>query len=61
MKNVTISDLALEDFQNLERDHLKAFVGVRTQKDLRIPMKNLNKGTTEDVSGGNQNCFCTKT
>jgi hypothetical protein len=59
-KNIKISELALEDFQKLKRDYLKAFVGVRTQKDLRIPLKSLNKGTAEDVRGGKINCLVYK-
>jgi hypothetical protein len=59
-KDTRISELALEDFQKLKRDYLKAFVGVRTQQDLRIPMKNLNKGTAEDVRGENVNCLVYK-
>jgi hypothetical protein len=41
-----------QQYQNIEsvkRDHFKALVGVRTEKDLRIPMKNLNKRTSEAV------------
>jgi hypothetical protein len=41
-KNTAISELALEDFQKLKRDYFNAFVGVRTQKDLRIPLKSLS-------------------
>jgi hypothetical protein len=33
-KNITISELARKDFQKSKLDHLKAFMGVRTQKDL---------------------------
>jgi hypothetical protein len=59
-KNRTMTELASEDSPKLKRNHLKAFVGVRTQKDLRIPMKNLNKGTAEVVRGGHVNCLVYK-
>jgi hypothetical protein len=39
-KNTAISESVLEVFQRLKKDHLEAFVGVRTQKDLRTPKKN---------------------
>jgi hypothetical protein len=42
-ENDIISDLALEDFKKLKRDTLKAFVGVRTQKYLRILIEKLEQ------------------
>jgi hypothetical protein len=41
----------------LKRDLLKAFVSDRTQKYLRIALRNLNKSTSEDLRDGNFNCF----
>jgi hypothetical protein len=50
----------MEDFQRLKNDHLKAFIDVRTLKDLKMPVKKLNKGTAEDVTEGDVKCWCTK-
>jgi hypothetical protein len=35
-KNTTISEFALENSQTVKRDHLKAFISVRTQRDRRL-------------------------
>jgi hypothetical protein len=48
-KHTAIPQCALKDFQTLKRGHLKAFVGSRRFSNLRMPMKNLNKRTPEDV------------
>jgi hypothetical protein len=62
-KNTTMSELDMEGFQNLKRSHSKAFPPIRTQKNLRIPMKDLNKCTAEGVRGGKvkQSKVCVQT
>jgi hypothetical protein len=52
--------LDLEEFQKIKKDHLKAFVVVRIQKDLRVPFKRMNKGTAGEARNGSINCLVYK-